>query len=80
MYDIIQVILVIKKREKEMKFDKKEVNLLQEAGANAEEGKEYTEEELKVFGNEVISYIMNHSKNEISKVRNKYNVLLQKID
>ena len=62
-----------------MKFDKKEVNLLQEAGANAEEGKEYTEEELKVFGNEVISYIMNHSKNEISKVRNKYNVLLQKI-
>lgn len=63
-----------------MKFDEKEVNLLQEAGANVEKEKEYTEEKLKVFENEVISYIMNHSKNEISQVRNRYNMLLQKLD
>lgn len=63
-----------------MKFDEKEVKLLQEAGANVEKGKEYTEDNLKIFENEVITYIMNHSKNEISQVRNRYNVLLQKLD
>ncbi len=63
-----------------MKFDEKEVKLLQEAGVNVEKEKEYTEDNLKIFENEVITYIMNHSKNEISQVRNRYNVLLQKLD
>lgn len=62
-----------------MKFSEKEVELLQEAGARAEKGIEYTKENIKVFRNDIVSYIMNHSKNEIPEVSKRFNMILQKI-
>lgn len=63
-----------------MRFNEKEVELLQEAGAKVEIGREYTQESTRLFQSEVIDYVMSHSKSEISQVRNRYGILLQKLD
>lgn len=62
-----------------MKFNEKEVELLQEAGAMVEKGIEYTDDNVKAFRNDIVSYIMIHSKKDIPDVSKKFNMILQKI-
>ncbi len=42
--------------------------------------RDYTNEELRQCQNQVIEYIMSHSKNEISNVKSKFENVLKKIN
>lgn len=55
------------------KCTKGEIELIEKAGITLTD-KDYTEEELKICGSEIIEYIMSHStKNgDIDKLRNQY--------
>ena len=59
-------------------FNSNEISMLAEAGAKAVEGKQYTGEELKMFGNIVMDYIMSKSKNERCDFLNKFRSITEK--
>ncbi len=58
----------------------KEMNLIKQAGIVIED-KDYTEDELKYFGNQIGDYIMSHSSknNDISKLRNDFSRIFRMI-
>jgi uncharacterized membrane-anchored protein len=62
------------------KCTKGEIELIEKAGITLMD-KDYTEEELKKCGNEIIDYIMAHStKNgDIDKLRNQYSSIFRTI-
>ena len=51
----------------------KEIKLIKQAGVNIE-NKDYTEDELKHFGNQIGDYIMSHSSknNDIGRLQNDF--------
>jgi len=57
-----------------------DIKLIENAGITLED-KDYSEEELKICGNEIIDYIMAHSiKNgDIDKLRNQYSNIFRTI-
>ena len=59
-------------------LDKREKELLEEAGYIIED-REYSAEDYEKCANFICDYIMNHSKNEIPKIENKYSSILRKI-
>ena len=60
---------------------KREIELIKEAGIILED-KDYSEDELKICGSEIIEYIMSHStKNgDIDKLRNEYSGIFRTIN
>lgn len=63
------------------KCTKGEIELIERAGIILED-KDYSGEELKICGNEIIEYIMSHStKNgDIDKLRNQYSSIFRTIE
>ncbi len=61
--------------------DKKELELLKNAGIEIEKDKEYTIEEKNNMSIQVSDYILSHSsKNgDIAKLQNKYSIILNKL-
>ncbi len=61
--------------------DKKEIELLKNAGIEIEEDKEYTIEEKNNMSIQVSDYILSHSsKNgDIAKLQNEYSIILNKL-
>ena len=55
-----------------IKYTKREAKKLQNAGADAIEDKEYTDEERKNFGKIAMDFIMSQSSKDISKLLNEY--------
>ena len=61
------------------KLNDKEISLIKEAGYSIEEKNEYLEEDYEKCVNIISDYIMNHSKNDIPNIQNKYSNILRKI-
>lgn len=60
-------------------YNANQIKLLTEAGITIE-NKEYSVEERKNFSSQVISYIMNYSKNDIGNIHKKYLDILEKLN
>jgi len=60
-------------------LNEKELSLLKETGYIVEENKIYTEEDYEKCATTISDYIMNHSKNDIPEIENKYSEILRKI-
>lgn len=60
-------------------LNEKELALLKEAGYVVEIHKDYSDVDYERCANIITDYIMSHSKNEIPKVQNIYNNILNKI-
>jgi len=60
-------------------LNEKEIELIKETGYVIELNNEYSEEDYEKCATTISDYIMNHSKNEIPKVENKYRDILRKI-
>ena len=59
-------------------FNKQEKDLLAEANVTIE-NKEYSKDECKNMIFSIVDYVMNYSKNDISKNMNKYNEIIEKL-
>lgn len=59
--------------------NQEELGLFKEVGIEIDD-RDYTNEELRQCQNQVIEYIMSHSKNEISNVKSKFESVLKKIN
>ena len=62
----------------ENNFNKQEKDLLAEANVTIE-NKEYSKDECKNMIFSIVDYVMNYSKNDISKNMNKYNEIIEKL-
>ncbi len=60
-------------------YNANQIKLLTEVGITIED-KEYSVEERKNFSSQVISYIMNYSKNDIGNIHKKYSDILEKLN
>lgn len=60
-------------------LNEKELALLQETGYIVEINKDYSNLDYERCANTITDYIMSHSKNEIPKIQNIYNSILNKI-
>ena len=60
-------------------LNEKELALLQETGYIVEINKDYSDLDYERCANTITDYIMSHSKNEIPKIQNIYNSILNKI-
>ena len=59
-------------------FNKQEKDLSAEANVTIE-NKEYSKDECKNMIFSIVDYVMNYSKNDISKNMNKYNEIIEKL-
>lgn len=59
-------------------FNKQEKDLLAEANVTIE-NKEYSKDECKNMIFSIVDYVMNYSKNDISKNMNKYNEIIENL-
>ena len=59
-------------------FNKQEKDLLAEDNVKIE-NKEYSKDECKNMIFSIVDYVMNYSKNDISKNMNKYNEIIEKL-
>ena len=59
-------------------FTENERNMLKEANVSVVLEKDYTADELKVIGYNVIDYIMSQSKNERNELLNRFSSITEK--
>ena len=59
-------------------FTENERNMLKEANVSVVLEKDYTADELKVIGYNVIDYIMSQSKNERNEILNRFSSITEK--